>query len=308
MGRGGGSSGGSHRSSGGRTHYGSSRGGGSSSRGEGRSSYSGYGVGSRYYGRHYPRSSYHYTRGSELVGFIITFIIMAMAVSAMIVANTSMGRITKSTQVREKLPSSMCTVIDTWYEDDINWIYDDRTLERGLRNFYNETGVQPYLYITDNIGGKAKPTLSDFENTLQKKYDELFSDEGHVLVCFMESSPNVYATYYVVGQQAKSVIDEEAGNILLDYFDYYYTSDLSDEELFSTSFTKAAERMMTVTNTVKTLALRVGLAVCIVAMLIVVFLFVIKARKLKVEQAKADAAILGTEVKEEEDPLLSKYE
>lgn len=62
----------------------------------------------------------------------------------------------------------------------------------------------------------ARPNTSDFETALKSKYSELFKDEGHVIVCFMESSPSVYATYYWAGSAAKGVIDDEAGEILLD--------------------------------------------------------------------------------------------
>lgn len=67
---------------------------------------------------------------------------------------------------------------------------------------------------TDNINGKAKPNTSDFETALKSKYSELFKDEGHVIVCFMESSPSVYATYYWAGSAAKGVIDDEATRMM----------------------------------------------------------------------------------------------
>ena len=127
--------------------------------------------------------------------------------------------IQQSTIERSKLDSSLCTKVDTWYQDDINWIHDEKTLLKGLKTFYDKTGVQPYLWITDNINGKAKPNTSDFETALKSKYSELFKDEGHVIVCFMESSPSVYATYYWAGSAAKRVIDNEAGEILLDVID-----------------------------------------------------------------------------------------
>lgn len=233
----------------------------------------------------------------------IAILIIFVVVSQM----KNSGNIPASTHVREKLPSSMCTTIDTWYEDDIDWIHDEKTLLRGLKAFYKETGVQPYLYITDNINGKAKPTASDFENALWKKYEELFTDQGHVLVCFMESSPSVYASYYVAGAQAKNVIDEEGGEILLSYFDYYYTTDVSDEELFSNSFSKAASRMMTVSKT-NAQAISKVVIICVVGVVLlgVVFLLYRKQKK-KAEQAVADAKILGADLEHEDDPLLNKY-
>ena len=264
MGRGGEGSGGSHGGGGGHFNYGSSRGGGHS-RGGGRSSSN--------YNPVY-RTSY-YTPMTTLGGTLSIVLAIIVIVAGLIAARPN---IQQSTIERSKLDSSLCTKVDTWYQDDINWIHDEKTLLKGLKTFYDKTGVQPYLWITDNINGKAKPNTSDFETALKSKYSELFKDEGHVIVCFMESSPSVYATYYWAGSAAKRVIDNEAGEILLDVIDSKYTSDLSDEEMFSKSFSDAATRMMKVGRTTKQYII---LAVAVVAGLgiIVGFIFLLKAKR-----------------------------
>jgi len=294
MGRGGGSSGGSHGGGGGHFHYGNSRGGGRSSSG------SHYRSG----GTHYYNYSTHYVAMSPISTLITVILTFVIVIGALLAARPN---IQTSTIERTKLSSSQCTKIDTWYQDDIDWIHDEQTLLKGLKTFYDKTGVQPYLWITDNINGKAKPTSSDFEAALQQKYQELFNDEGHLIVCFMESSPSVYATYYWAGSAAKGVIDDEAGEILLDVIDSKYTSDLSDEEMFSKSFSDAAERMMKVGRTTKqyiimTVAVIAGLRV------VVGFIFLIKAkRKADAEKAKETQKILNTSVEEMADSVLNQY-
>lgn len=291
MGRGGGVSGGSH--GGGHFNYGSSRGGGHS-RGGGRSSSN--------YSPVY-RTSY-YRPMTPLGGTLSIVLAIIVIVAGLIAARPN---IQQSTVERSKLDSSLCTKVDTWYQDDINWIHDEKTLLKGLKTFYDKTGVQPYLWITDNINGKAKPNTSDFETALKSKYSELFKDEGHVIVCFMESSPSVYATYYWAGSAAKGVIDDEAGEILLDVIDSKYTSDLSDEEMFSKSFSDAATRMMKVGRTTKQYVI---LAVAVVAGLgiIVGFIFLLKAkRKSDAEEAEERERILNTDINEMSDSVLNKY-
>lgn len=294
MGRGGGSSGGSHGGGGGHFHYGNSRGGGRSSSG------SHYRSG----GTHYYNYSTHYVAMSPISTLITVILTFVIVIGALLAARPN---IQTSTIERTKLSSSQCTKIDTWYQDDIDWIHDEQTLLKGLKTFYDKTGVQPYLWITDNINGKAKPTSSDFEAALQQKYQELFNDEGHLIVCFMESSPSVYATYYWAGSAAKGVIDDEAGEILLDVIDSKCTSDLSDEEMFSKSFSDAAERMMKVGRTTKqyiimTVAVIAGLGV------VVGFIFLIKAkRKADAEKAKETQKILNTSVEEMADSVLNQY-
>lgn len=181
MGRGGGGSGGSHGGGGGHFNYGSSRGGGHSRDG-GRSSSN--------YSTVY-RTSY-YRPMTPLGGTLSIVLAIIVIVAGLIAARPN---IQQSTIERSKLDSSLCTKVDTWYQDDINWIHDEKTLLKGLKTFYDQTGVQPYLWITDNINGKAKPNTSDFETALKSKYSELFKDEGHVIVCFMESSPEEVFDY-----------------------------------------------------------------------------------------------------------------
>src|SRR5699024_9360212 len=104
-------------------------------------------------------------------------------------------------------------------------------------------------FITDNIEGSVDPTdeeIADYANDL---YDELFTDEAHLLLLYFEPYPNWYSTYYVVGAHARQVIDNEAGDILIDYIDRYnYDRSLTDEEFFIKSFNDAADRMMEVTR------------------------------------------------------------
>lgn len=293
MGRGGEGSGGSHGGGGGHFNYGSSRGGGHS-RGGGRSSSN--------YNPVY-RTSYY--RPMTPLGGTLSIVLAIIVIVAGLIA--ARPHIQQSTIERSKLDSSLCTRVDTWYQDDINWIHDEKTLLKGLKTFYDKTGVQPYLWITDNINGKAKPNTSDFETALKSKYSELFKDEGHVIVCFMESSPSVYATYYWAGSAAKRVIDDEAGEILLDVIDSKYTSDLSDEEMFSKSFSDAATRMMKVGRTTKQYII---LAVAVVAGLgiIVGFIFLLKAkRKSDAEEAEERERILNTDIDEMSDSVLNKY-
>lgn len=293
MGRGGEGSGGSHGGGGGHFNYGSSRGGGHS-RGGGRSSSN--------YNPVY-RTSY-YRPMTPLGGTLSIVLAIIVIVAGLIAARPN---IQQSTIERSKLDSSLCTKVDTWYQDDINWIHDEKTLLKGLKTFYDKTGVQPYLWITDNINGKAKPNTSDFETALKSKYSELFKDKGHVIVCFMESSPSVYATYYWAGSAAKRVIDDEAGEILLDVIDSKYTSDLSDEEMYSKSFSDAATRMMKVGRTTKQYII---LAVAVVAGLgiIVGFIFLLKAkRKSDAEEAEERERILNTDIDEMSDSVLNKY-
>lgn len=160
---------------------------------------------------------------------------------------SSSNDVIPSTIEREPLPSGSVDETD-YFTDELGWVDNQTKMLGGLKYYYRKTGVQPYVYITDNIDGSSNPTdeeISDYANEL---YDQLFTDEAHALLLFFEPNQTTYSTYYVVGSQARQVVDNEAIDILLDYIDRYYYSDLSEEEFFSRSFQEAADRMMEVTR------------------------------------------------------------
>lgn len=128
-----------------------------------------------------------------------------------------------------------------YYTDELGWIDNSAALKEGMKYFYEKTGVQPYLYITDNVGGSFYDYAENFANS---KYDQLFTDEAHILLIFHEKD-DWYNTYCLAGSSADTVIDSEARMILLDTIDeYYYDSSLDDNEFFSKSFKVAADKIM----------------------------------------------------------------
>ncbi|WP_423190278.1 hypothetical protein ACO1PF_05265 [Alkalibacterium sp. f15] len=156
--------------------------------------------------------------------------------------------ITSSTVEREPLPAGSVNESE-YYTDELGWIGNHTQMVDGLRHFYNETGVQPHVHITGDINGSTDPSMDELQAYANDLYDELFTDEAHLLLVFFEPALNEYMTYYVTGSQARSVIDTEAGDILMDYLDRnYYDPDLTDEQYFSNSFKEAADRIMEVTT------------------------------------------------------------
>lgn len=155
--------------------------------------------------------------------------------------------ITRSTVEREALPSGSVNETD-YYTDQANWIKNPTEMLDGLKHFYKKTGVQPHVYITEEINGSTTASEQEVALFSENLYDELFTDEAHLLLVFYEPVPNMYTQHYITGTQAKQVIDTEAGNILLDYIDRNYYEDYTDSQLFSESFRSAADRIMDVTR------------------------------------------------------------
>ncbi len=220
----------------------------------GRSSHSGWGfrprpVGSTFRPIIFPGGGGCGGCGCSTVPLIILIILAVIILPLIFNAGTGSSpggsSITKSTIERTPLPKG--SVNETaYYTDNLGWIQNKTALTTGMKNFYKETGVQPYLYLTDNINGSRAPLENEVRSYAESLYDQLFTDEAHLLLIFFEPNPDHYSVWYITGTQAKSVIDSEAADILLDLIDRYYQSDLSDEEFFSKAFNEAGKQIMTV--------------------------------------------------------------
>ena len=326
MARGGGSRGGSSGGGGGRGFSGGSSGGrggtgsglgggrglggssgsrptgGGNRRGGGRptssSSGGGGGVNVRFYGT--PRRSRSYGRrrrggygGGCLSVMAVAAVVLIMVVVFFLVIPSG-NSVTPSTKNREPLPRGSAVETD-YFTDELGWIGNRTQLLVGMKNFYDRTGVQPHLYINDNVNGSKTPTNEEVERFAEELYDKLFdNDHAHLLLLFIEFDSNTsdYLTWYQPGYQARSVVDIEAGDILLDYIDlYYYQRNLTDEEVFSKAFDSASKRIMEVT---KSPWITVWIIFGVLAVLLVLFLWWNSSKKKKAEQDERDERILNT--------------
>lgn len=230
---------------------------------------------------------------SVLVALVVCIVLAGMLFRTFAPGLGMSNSITPSTIEREPLPAG--SVIETeYFTDNLGWIDSGSKLESGMKHFYKETGVQPYLYITDSIEGSTTATSSNMEVYANKLYDELFDDEAHVLVLFHEyNSSGKYSTWYVAGKQAKTVVDSEGADILLDYIASYYYSDYTEDEMFSKAFSDAADRMMTVT---KSPWPKVIIAVVVLAGVVIAFMWWRAAQKRKAEEAAETERILNSDL------------
>lgn len=215
--------------------------------------------------------------------------------------------IARSTVEREKLPASAVQQTAYYTDADGSWIRSPGTLERGLRSFYEDTGVQPYVYILPN--GEST-SISELTGRAETLYPELFTDEGHFLLVFCDDGYGSFHCGYTVGSQAKTVMDDEAIGILADYLDRYYSDmSISEEEIFSLAFEKTGERIMTVTRSPV-----VPVAVCIAVVVIAVLVFIAlkKRREQREREQKRAEEILKTPLEkfgdQEVEDLAGKYE
>jgi len=243
--------------------------------------------------------------GSTIAAIVVILVIVAV-LFAYLGGRSGGSGVQKSTYEREKLPASAVTET-AYYTDEGGWFSNKSELESGMKAFYRETGVQPYLYLLDN--GTLTST-SELTALAEELYPRLFTDEGHFLLVFCDDNRGSYNCGYTVGSQAKTVMDSEAVAILADYLDRYYNDySISEEEIFSKTFADTGERIMTVTKSPLP-----TLTICATVILVaaVVFVTAKKNREQKEAAAKRAEEILKTPLEkfgdQDVENLAKKYE
>ncbi|MCL2572665.1 MAG: hypothetical protein FWE11_09715 [Defluviitaleaceae bacterium] len=162
---------------------------------------------------------------------------------------TNSAQVTRSTVRREALPRNAADSSVPLFVDNLNWIGNANTLNNGLRNFHDRTGVRPILYLTGDIDGSTSPTADQIRNFAERRYTELTGgNEAHVLLLFYENPRGERDMWVTVGHQARLVMDDEAREILMDYVDRFYYGTLEESEMFARAFDQASRRIMTVTR------------------------------------------------------------
>ena len=251
------------RSSGGGGHSSGGFGGGHSSggfSGGGRSSggFSG-GFGSSWGRSHH--SHYHYYGGGGYYGppgyhntsliVYLVIIIMLIVLPAISMSSRESNNVPKNTKQREPL-SGVVSKTD-WYEDNIGWISSKNVLISGLEDFYNKTGVQPYVLFVPYSktywnGSTLNATKAD--EYLESVYSNKFKDEAHFIFayfeCELDSRNEMDGEFrYLSGYSADTIMDNEAISILWGYFEKnYYDTSLTIEEMISNTFSETAESIM----------------------------------------------------------------
>ena len=223
------------------------------------------------------------------VGYVISLFIVLAVCAVILFPRVAQASITKSTVERTPISATAATDIGYYFEDQAGWISSTTRLNKALKYFQSKTGVAPVLIISEY--NYTNEELAGYASTY---YDEHIEDEAHLVFVFNEYN-SAYRMEYVVGAGAKTVLDTEAMDILMDYIEEYYYSDKSEDEMFAQAFEKAADRMMKVTKSpvVVLVVLTLVLATAIVVLLIVKT----KAKRDK-EKAAETERILNADIKD----------
>lgn len=323
-GGGGDHSGGGHssgRSSGGHRVSSGSSGRRAGSGGGSRGSYGGFGGpsngGGFYGGGFYPRPPIRNTVFIGHGGGVNTIISIIIFIVVLVTAfggfpsskSSSTKNIPKSTQNRERLESGVgydnnCII------DNIGWFDNVTKTEKSIKKFYDKTGVQPYIVL--NAYDSTLLTDTAKEEYAKKWYDEHIKNESTFLYMYFaeqDTDNDVGYMAYVNGKQVSSVMDSEAIEIFWAYVDKYWYSDMSTDDMFTTIFTKTADRIMTKSTTAADVGNNAVKVIGVIVVFAGIIVVMVIRRKHKAEEAKETEKILNTPLNgdSEADDLLKKY-
>lgn len=310
-----GTSGGGHRSSGG--HSSSRVGGGHhvgrSSRPTGSSSFN-RGPSMHHY--HHtpppPRRGYYgyrrnvYTSSSSGLGTLIAcLIVFAVVIFSFFMIASDDSDVT-STINREKIENPI-PYDNNCIKDELGYVENTSKLSKNLKNFYNKTGIQPYIYLKSY--DETLTSDSQKDNHAQNWYEQNIDNEDTFLFVYYEDQdPNeIGYMAYVNGKQVTSVMDSEAVNIFWNYIDRYWTDDsLSTVEVFTKTFNSTANTIMEKSTTsndiIKIICIIVGIVIVIGG---IIYILRMKFKRDK-EKAKETVEILKTPL-DKSDELRDKY-
>lgn len=259
-----------------------------------------------------PRRGYYgyrrnvYTSSSSGLGTLIAcLIVFAVVIFSFFMIASDDSDVT-STINREKIENPI-PYDNNCIKDELGYAENTSKLSKNLKNFYNKTGIQPYIYLKSY--DETLTSDSQKDNYAQNWYEQNIDNEDTFLFVYYEDQdPNeIGYMAYVNGKQVTSVMDSEAVNIFWNYIDRYWTDDsLSTVEVFTKTFNSTANTIMEKSTTsndiIKIICIIVGIIIVIGG---IIYILRMKFKRDK-EKAKETVEILKTPL-DKSDELRDKY-
>ena len=251
------------------------------------------------YGGYYP------PRRSSSIGSILTAIFFLFVFLFVFVGSFSSGK-QVSTRNREKIENPVAYTNDC-VKDEIGYVEDVSALSKNLQNFYNKTGIQPYIYL--KAYDASLSTDAEKEEYAKDWYDKNIDNEDTFLYVYFEDADPDEVGYmaYVNGKEVTSVMDAEAVSIFWNYIDRYWTDgSLTMVQVFTKTFDATAKTIMTKSTTGKDLAKKGILFGTVLVGVVAVIVILRMHYKRQKEKAQETVEILNTPL-DHQDNIRDKY-
>lgn len=251
------------------------------------------------YGGYYP------PRRSSSIGGILTAIFFLFVFIFVFVSSFSNDK-QVSTRNREKIENPVAYTNDC-VKDEIGYVEDVSALSRNLQNFYNKTGIQPYIYL--KAYDASLSTDAEKEEYAKDWYDKNIDNEDTFLYVYFEDADPDEVGYmaYVNGKEVTSVMDAEAVSIFWNYIDRYWTDgSLTMVQVFTKTFDSTAKTIMTKSTTGKDLAKKGILFGTVLVGVVAVIVILRMHYKRQKEKAQETVEILNTPL-DHQDNIRDRY-
>ena len=248
-------------------------------------------------------------KGKSPVFAIIAIIIVVVLLIALMGALSSSGGIPSSTANREKL-SGVSTFNSDCVEDSLGWLNDASKAGKDLKEFYDQTGVQPYIVF--NPYDESLTTDQQKDEYAEDWYKNHIDNENTFVFMYFgtqhEGDGEPGYMCYVMGNRVDSVMDSEAVEIFWAYMDKnWYDDSLTENQVIVKTFTDTGERIMTKTRTGADVLIWLIVVVIIIGGLLLILRLRKQKRQHEAEKAKETEEILNTPLETSRDELLDKY-
>lgn len=251
---------------------------------------------------------YSYSHPKEkAISYIICVIVILITLAGVVLSSDS--DVPTSTYEREALPATAAKASIYYIDDDGDWVFNDNKMTDGMKYFYDKTGVWPFVHIFKNGSVTSIQTLEELAND---DYNKLFNDDAHFVLAFCDNNSGGYYCGWTGGALTKTVMDDEAVNILAAYLEKNYEYASSEEEIFSETFRDTANRIMTVTPSPFQLMIPIFAIVGVVIIAFIIFILIRKHQKNEEEKNKTLEEVLNKPLEtfgdSELEALEEKYE
>jgi len=245
--------------------------------------------GGGYYGRRTYRRSSGMGCSSCLTTFLAIIIVFAILSSLASFSNNNpsfseYGNQEYSNIERDKFTGEVH--LNGYYSDPDGLLYDDeiKPIENGLKHFYQKTGVCAYVYIVEEL----PPGVDGIEEAAVI-YEDLFDDEGHLLLLYDYMNATMYDA---CGYEIQTTIDSEAIDIIYDFVEAKWSRDSENlGAIFGEGLYDAADRIMFKERSFgeKYKGIIITVIICIVLIIVVNVLYKWwKAKKAQENKEQAD--------------------
>ena len=128
--------------------------------------------------------------------------------------------------------------------DELGWVEDSAELGNSLSVFYEQTGIQPYIYL--RAFDESLTTEDEMLTFAEDWYEDHIDNEGTFLFVYYagESDSDDGYMCYVCGSDITSVMDEDAIEVFWDNVDLYWDSGYDAEEMLLAIYEDTAEDIM----------------------------------------------------------------